>query len=127
MIKPVKKRFDLNVTLSGQNVTQTFELDKNIVAVRGLLLTADMDDLLYYRGSQRIEINKDEIFPESYESKLLMSGINVAPGSRYYDLGSINPGNGQVKMEYKDTDNPVAAFHAYRVSLYLICEMDDEK
>ncbi len=127
MIKPVKKRFDLNVTQSGQTVSKTFELDKNIVSVRGLLLASDMDDLLYYRGSQRIEINKDEIFPENYESKLLMSGINVAPGKRYYDLGGINPGNGLVKVEYKDSDSPLAAFRAYRVSLYLTCEMNDEK
>lgn len=127
MIKPVKKRFDLNVTEAGRTFSQTFELDKTIVSVRGLLVTSDMDDLLYYRGSQRIEINKDELFPEKYESKLLMSGINVAPRSRYYELGGVNPGNGLVKIEYTDSESPKAAFRQYRVSLYLECEMDDAK
>ncbi|HBF89367.1 MAG TPA: hypothetical protein DDX39_12065 [Bacteroidales bacterium] len=127
MLKPVKKRFDLNVTEAGRSVSQTFELDKTIVSVKGLLLTSDMDDLLYYRGSQRIEINKSELFPENYESKLLMSGINVAPKTRYYDLGGVNPGNGQVRIEYKDNESPKAGFRPYRVSLYLECEMDDAK
>lgn len=125
MIKPVKKRFDLTVKEPGRKVSQTFELDKTIVSIKGLLVTSDMDDMLYYRGSQRIEINKTELFPENYESKLLMSGINVAPGSRYYILGNINPGNGQVRLEYTDNENPKAEFKAYRVSLYLDCEMDD--
>ncbi len=127
MIKPVRKRFDLNVTEAGKTISQTFELDKNIVSVGGLLVTSDMDDLLYYRGSQRIEINKDELFPENYESKLLMSGINVSPHERYYKLGSVNPGNGQVRLEYTDNENPKAVFRPYRVSLYLQCEMDDAK
>ena len=33
--------------------TKTFELDKNIATVTGLLFTSDKDDLLYYRGSQK--------------------------------------------------------------------------
>ncbi|MFA6923613.1 MAG: hypothetical protein WC223_05095 [Bacteroidales bacterium] len=127
MIKPVKKRFDLQINEELKTYSQIFELDKNIVSVRGILVTADLDDLLYFRGSQRIEINKDEIFPEKYESKLLMSGINVPPKMRYYDLGGVNPGNGQVKLEYTDNDSNRIAFRTYRVSLYLDCDMDDEK
>lgn len=125
MLKPIKKRFDVIVTDAGKTYSQTFELDKTIVTVKGLLITSDMDDLLYFRGTQRIEINRDELFPEGYESKLLMSGINVPPKSRYYDLGGINPGNGQVKIDYRDTDNPRTTFKAYRVSLYLDCEMKE--
>jgi hypothetical protein len=93
--------------------------------VRGVLLTSDKDDLLYYRGSQRIEINKEEFFPDNYESKLLMSGINVSPKQRYYDLGGVNPGNGSVKVVYQDTEDGRTVFAAYRVSLYMDCEMVD--
>lgn len=126
MLKPVKKRFDLSVTEANKTVSKTFELDKNIKAVKGCLITSDKDDLLYFRGSQKIEINKEEYFPENYESKLLMSGVNVSPKQRYYDLGNVNPGNGSVKVSFTDTDDLRTPFVAYRVSLYLDCEMEDE-
>ncbi len=125
MLKPVKKRFDLNVTSANQIITKNFELDKNIKSVKGILLTSDKDDLLYYRGSQKIEINKEEYFPENYESKLLMSGINVSPKSRYYDLGGVNPGNGTIKVVFQDFEDARTVFSPYRVSLYVDCEMED--
>ena len=126
MLKPVKKRFDLQVTDANKTVSKTYELDKNIKAVKGVLITSDKDDLLYFRGSQKIEINKEEFFPENYESKLLMSGINVSPKQRYYDLGNVAPGNGLVKLTFTDTDDLRTPFSPYRVSLYLDCEMEDE-
>jgi len=103
--------------------SKTFELDKNIVSVTGILFTSDKDDLLYYRGSQKVEINKEEIFPENYESKLLLSGINVSPDNRYYDLGNQPAGNGTIKVQYKDIEDSRAAFVPYRVSLYVECVM----
>ncbi|HOZ86812.1 MAG TPA: hypothetical protein PL029_03590 [Bacteroidia bacterium] len=125
MLKPVKKRFDITVAAANQTVTQSFDLDKNIKLVHGVLVTSNKDDLLYYRGTQKIEINKEEYFPDNYESKLLMSGINVSPKLRYYDLGNINPGNGSVKIIYQDADDGRTVFSTYRVSLYLDCEMED--
>lgn len=126
MLKPVKKRFDIQITEANKTISKSFELDKNIKAVKGVLLTSDKDDLLYFRGTQKIEINKEEFFPDNYESKLLMSGVNVAPKQRYYDLGNVNPGNGTVKVSYTDSDDLRARFETYRVSLYLDCEMEDE-
>ena len=126
MLKPVKKRFDLQVSAAKETVAKTFELDKNIKSVKGVLVTSDKDDLLYYRGTQKIEINKEEYFPDNYESKLLMSGINVSPKQRYYDLGGVNPGNGIVKVTYTDNEDGRTVFQTYRVSLYVDCEMEDE-
>ncbi len=126
MLKATKKRFDIKILVANSSVNDTFELDKNIVKVHGILVTSDKDDLLYYRGTQKIEINKEEFFPENYESKLLMSGINVSPKQRYYDLGGVAPGNGLVKISYKDLDDGRTVFAPYRVSLYLDCEMEDE-
>lgn len=120
-MQTVKKRFDISVTEPDKIFSKSFELDKNIISVKGILFTSDKDDLLYYRGSQKVEINKEEIFPENYESKLLLSGINVSPNNRYYDLGSQHAGNGTIKVEYKDTDDTRAAFVPYRVSLYVEC------
>ena len=54
-----------------------------------------------------------------------MCGINVSPKSRYYDLGGVNPGNGTIKVTYQDTEDGRTVFAAYRVSLYVDCEMED--
>ena len=126
MIKTIYKRFDLPVTEANKTFSKTFELDKNIVSVKGLYLTADRRDLLYFRGSQRLEINKDELFPENYLSELLMSGLNVPVNQRYYDLGNIDPGNKLVKMDFKGS-NGQFPFAPYTVSLVLKCDKDDSK
>ena len=125
MPKRIKKRFDIDITEANTTHSKTFELDKNIVAIHGLLFTSDRDDLLYYRGSNKIEINRQEIFPNDYESKLLMTGINVSPNDRYYNLGGIAPGNGKLKIDYRDTDTTIIDFTTYRISVYLDCEITE--
>jgi hypothetical protein len=124
MIKPQKKKFNLLVTTANSTVSQTFELEKTIVSIKGLLVNSNYNDLLYYRGSQRIEINKDEIFPDGYDSQLLMSGINLPPNERYYDLEGMKPGSGIVRIDYTDADDGRTAFTPYRVSLHLDVLMD---
>lgn len=121
----VKKRFDIQITAEKQSISQTFELDKNITHIKGILLTSDKDDMLYYRGSQRIEINKAEVVPDNYESKLLLSGINLSPNLRWYEIGDMPAGNGQVKLSYIDREDTRASFEPYRVSLYLNCLQTD--
>jgi hypothetical protein len=123
MSKRVKKRFDLQVNAAGSITSQTFELDKTTEKVHGILFASDRDDLMYYRGSGKVEINSDEIFPEGYETKLLMSGLNVSPNDRFYNLGGIPPGNFKFKVDYKDTQDARLAFAAYRVSIYLDVEI----
>ncbi len=125
MGKRIKKRFNIEVTEANAVHSKTFELDKNITAVHGLLFTSDRNDLLYYRGSNKVEINRQEIFPEDYETNLLMSGLNVSPNDRYYNLHGMPPGNGKLVVEYKDTNTGVIAFAAYRVSIYVDCEISD--
>ena len=52
-----------------------------------------------------------------------MSGLNVSPNDRFYNLGGIPPGNLKVKVDYKDTADARLAFAAYRVSIYLDVEI----
>ena len=126
MGKRIKKRFDIDVTTANTTFSKTFELDKSITAIHGLLFTSDRDDLMYYRGSQKVEINREEIFPESYESKLLMTGLNVSPNERYYKINAMPPGNGKIKVDFKDTNDDRLPFVAYRVSIYLDCEITEQ-
>jgi len=123
--KIIRKRFDIQVAALGDLVKKDFQLEKTINKITALTVTSDRDDLLFYRGSQKIEINGAEIFPDGYESKLLLSGISLAPNDRYYTLleseGEI--GNGIISLSYQDTDHPLAPFAAYRVSLYIEAEV----
>ena len=123
MSKRIKKRYDIEVTTANTLHSKTFELDKTVEKVHGILFASDRDDLMYYRGSNKVEINSDEIFPEAYESKLLMSGLNVSPNDRFYNLGGAPPGNFKVKVEYKDTPDARLQFVPYRVSIYLDVEI----
>ncbi len=123
MNKRIKKRYDVDIPTASALHSKTFELDKTVEKIHGILFASDRDDLMYYRGSAKVEINSEEIFPEGYESKLLMSGLNVSPNDRYYNLGGIPPGNFKVKVEYKDTADTRLAFVPHRVSIYLDVEV----
>lgn len=120
----VDKIFSFLVETASAPVNKKFDLDKNVKLVHGILLSSDKPNLLFYRGSQRIEINGDEIFPEDFESKILMSGLSVSPDQKYRTLGNgVVSGNGEVKIQYKDTHNPNADFISYKVIIVLKCEM----
>jgi hypothetical protein len=120
----VDKIFSFLVDTEGVPFSKKFDLDKNVRLVHGILLSSDLPHLLFYRGSQRIEVNGDELFPEGYESKLLMSGMAVSPDQKFRTLGNgVVTGNGEVKLQYKDTANPSAGFTPYRVIMVLQCEM----
>ncbi len=119
------KIFHIDITDENGLHSKSFELDKTITKIHGILFTADRDDLLYYRGSNKVEINRQEIFPEQYASKLLMSGVNVSPNDRYYNLKGIEPGNGKIKVDYKDSETTVIPFSTYRVSIYIECEISE--
>ena len=121
----VKKWVDLVITVADQTYSQTLELDKTIAFVKGILVACNKPELSYYRGSQKIEINRQEVFPEGYASMLLMSGINCPMNSRYYDTGNMPIGNGQVKVTYKDVTNSRAAFEPYVVTIHLDCELKE--
>lgn len=117
---PYFKRFDLQITEANKTYNADFDLDKDVRVITGLLLTSDQDDQLYYRGAQALSINGKEYFPDNYESKLLMSGLNINPNQRFYDIGKYEVLNGKIKVTYTDTDNPNNVdFYPYRVSLYV--------
>lgn len=118
----IKKRFDIIVKEARANVKEQFELDKNVTRITGILLTSDREDLLYHRGSQKIEINNEEIVPERYESKLLISGMNVSPNERFYKINNTATGNRILKVDYTDADDGRSSFSIYRVSIYVECE-----
>lgn len=127
MGRTIEKLYQFSVDAEGQPVNRKFDLDKNTEAVLGLLMSSDNPALLFYRGTQRIELSGEELFPEGYESKLLMSGIAVAPDQRYKLLDDrghgLSPGNGELKVQYIDVVNDSMPFVAYKVQVYVLLRM----
>lgn len=120
----VDKIYTFQVDEDGQPLNKKFDLDKNVRVVHGIVMSSDRPNLLFYRGSQRIELSGEELFPEDYESKMFMSGMSVAPDDKYKSLGDgVVAGNGELKIQYKDTHNPNALFASYKVIITLLCEM----
>lgn len=122
-LKPhiIKERFDISVTADDSTFKGSFELDRGSSTLLGILVTSDREDLLYYRGSMQIKFSDRELFPERFESKLLMSGVNVPPNQRVVKLGAIPIGNGKLDVVYKDNIDGLTAFFEYRVSIYTFC------
>lgn len=123
---PYFKRFDIDVTAANETYSAEFELDKDVKFVKGILLGADQDEQLYYRGSQQLTVNGREYLPENFESKYLMTGINTDPNRRFFELKDAEAINGKIRVVYKDTDNVNCAFSAYRVSVYIKGLKEDE-
>ena len=118
-----KKWFDILITQGAKTYTQSFDLDKTYTHLIGITVTSNRDTLLFTRGSHKIELNRQELFPEGYEAKMLMSTVNVPVNQRYYDTRRIPTGNGVLKITYTDSEDATAPFEPYRVRFYLDCEI----
>ena len=58
-----RKLFTFFVDIQDKLYSPTgWELPKKTKLVKGIQITSDLPDRLYYRGSQRVEIGGDEIF-----------------------------------------------------------------
>jgi hypothetical protein len=119
----IKERLDISITSPDRVTKAEFQLDSNANHLYGVALTSDNETLLFYRGSQKIQVNDRELFPEDFESKLLMSSLSVPPNSRMIRTGLIERGNGRVEVWYKDTNHATASFAPYRVTLYLFSKV----
>ena len=123
-LKETRVSYTFQVVQSQSSVIPNgWELPKQTKAVKGIQLSADYPDKLYYRGSQRIEIGGEELFPDNFDSRLLMSSLAVAPRERFFDLGAVAPGDLSIKVRYKDVNHGKAAFvGGYKVIITLLLD-----
>ena len=66
----------------------------------GITVTSDQEEQLYYRGSQKIRLNDQELFPEDFESKITPKTKVVIPvhlGGHSCDMDKII----QIAEKYK--------------------------
>lgn len=115
--KIIKEHIDIDA-VEGGTVKAQLELEKNAKYLIGIAITSDRDELAYHRGSQKILINDRELFPEGYETRLLMSGLNVSPDDRMASIGSIPTGNGKLDVWLTDSFHDYYPFAAYRIRVY---------
>ncbi len=123
-VKETRIAFPFTVKEANKLVSvDNLELPKHTKIVKGIQLLSDRPDKLYYRGSQRIEIGGEELFPDGFDSKILMASVSVAPRERFFDLGEVLPGDLLVKVRFEDKDHTQAPFEdGYRVTLVLLID-----
>lgn len=119
MKKPYSKTFVFPVSSSGEYIKRTIEVDKSILNVTMVGLTANREELLYYRGSFRLEINKEEIFPEDTPAKKIYTLPSVDANHRSYKIGEVAIGNGQINFQYRDSEDGRTIFTPYTVLLLI--------
>lgn len=122
----LRKRYDLDITTALSTVRDEFELEKHATKVLGILVTADRDEMIFHRGTIGVILSGEEVIPDGHHTKLLMSGLGVAPDERFLALDLL-PGNGVLKIAYTDNAHIVQTFSAHSVHIYLLIEMDDPK
>ncbi len=122
--REIRKTFSFLVNQANKPYAPVkWELPKKTAFVKGIQLTSDFPAKLYYRGTQKVEIGGEELFPEGFDSKILVSSIAVAPRERFFELGQVLPGDLSVKIRYEDTDHERAALgNGYQVSVILLIE-----
>lgn len=122
----IYKWFTIDVTVADKTYTVSYELDKTIAHITGIALDSNREKLLYARGTQKIEINRQEIVPEGFLSKRLYHLPSTEAHKRFLRRGGKIPvGNGIIKVEYKDTNDALAPFEPYKVIVTLDCLLKD--
>src|SRR5581483_1353761 len=107
MYKYSQTKVVVNVTAANQTVTVSSDLDKSIVRITHLSAMCDKSELAWIRGTQRIEINKEEIWVEGYPTQNFIAGSNCPMEGRERPIkgGGVAAGNGNIKITFQDSDD----------------------
>ena len=125
MTKLFSKDIDVQVTAAGATVKKTIDLDKSVKTITHYTIYSNRDDLAYYRGSFKLEINREEIIPDGYSTKKIMCWPTVSADQRLKSIGRVATGNGQITFEYTDTNDGLTLFQSYTVTLNVEGERED--
>jgi hypothetical protein len=117
MAKHFSKDFDVQITAAGQTIKKIFELDKSAKYITHYTILSNREDLVYYRGTFGLMINKDEVATEGYSVKKIMCWPSVGPDARLKSIGNWDTGNGQIEFTYTDVNDGLTVFAPYTVSL----------
>ncbi|MCD6068907.1 MAG: hypothetical protein K0S33_3733 [Bacteroidetes bacterium] len=125
MSKFFSRDYDVQITAAAQTFRKTIELDKSVKAITHYTILSNREDLAYYRGSFKLDINKDEIAPDGYSVKKVMCWPTIPPDARLKSIGRRETGNGQIQFEYTDSNDGLTTFQPYVITLSVEGERED--
>jgi len=106
----------IEIPESEEKVRFSADTDRLYEQVTGIMISMPESDI---RASLELSINNTELFPEDYETKLLMTTENVAPDDRFYSVICEAKGS---RIEGKLQDAGKSRSYPYTALLYLRLE-----
>jgi hypothetical protein len=123
-----ERQFILPITDAGKLHKQSFQLEKNAKAIKGISVSSDFPDYLYYRGSLGLFVNQQEVFQEGYDAKKLVFSTATGMNDRLAKV-DVPVGDGQVEVKFQDSEHPRTDFSTlpagYRFILFLDIEYEN--
>ncbi len=107
----------IKVTDSGQSVKFSADTDKKYKSIQGVFASLPDTGNALFGSTLELKIADKEIFPESFEIKMLSCGQSVSPNDRFYNLINEEAEGSRVEGRYIDGGN--ASEYPYTAKLYL--------
>ena len=116
MRRPIKYQIiRLSVTGAGDFPINA-EADKTYKKITGIQFTTTDSSALKDAVFSKFDIDSNEIFPEGYETKLLVCGEDLKPGERWEELDERADGS-TIAGTFTDAGN--ASAYPYNARIYL--------
>jgi hypothetical protein len=113
-------------TLNQNNGWKDFTLsDTNIEKVLKISVTCDIAVQGFYRTTFGFKVGGEEVLPENYELRNMMTGIECPPEERMMSIDR-KAGNNTVSVNLRDADHSEAPFTPYVVRVYALCELKNQ-
>ncbi len=109
------------ISAAGESIKFSADMDKMYKRITGLFASLP-EDKAVPGTTLELKISDKEIFPEEYEIKMVTTGQNVSPNSRFFGLMEEALGN---HIEGRLTDSGKADSYPYVAKLYLRLEERD--
>ncbi len=122
MSNPVVKYQIVNIVIPNADaqVTVNVNSDKLYRRISGLLFSVPFAMPANDVSQSSVIINDKEIFPENFETKLLVSDLAIPVNERFYEINEPAEGS-TIKVKYKD-GSTAGLTYPYTAKLYLKLE-----
>jgi hypothetical protein len=121
-MKIIYQNIKINIAADNSTVTEnTAVIDKKGQEVLGLAIFSKRLDQVDLRGSFRLDLGGQPIFPENTDTKMLTTNASVPVKEKFYMFPEpIAVGNSAIDWRYKCDANALVPFVAHDVTLVLM-------
>lgn len=118
--RPLYQDFPIQITQADKTYPLRAEVDNAVVEIVGIGFSTDQEALMFHRGRIGLQINDQEVMPDTHEAKRLMTSVNTDLNQRYLTFEPpFDAGNQIVSVTYTDVSHSAAPFTPYTVTLYV--------